>query len=275
MDYHSDFDSVSKTMLNLFCKSPVEYHLTYVTREMEPWSPSMPAIVGTICHACLLEGKEVRDLVAVYPSSCLKSNGHINPTPAEAFRANNPGLIHMKEGDVYEIEEVLEAMRGSLLGTALTGATHMEQRFDAELHGVKCRCKPDIVCDMADYVLAYDLKFMEDPSPSQFHRSAKKLRYWLQDAHYSKVLAEHYKKPVVFRFFACETQLPFRVQPYWYDPRSREIAMETHERKLKELAEAIRTDTWEDGWPSEVTMDAWDLSEEDQLVEFGENDDAS
>ena len=122
---------------------------------------------------------------------------------------------------------------------------------------------------MDDHLIAYDLKFCP-PDPTSFNRSARRLRYWLQDAHYSAVLTAETGKPVLFRFWAVEPTYPFRIQCYWYGQRSREIARDYHAAQLNKLAECYATDEWVDDWQGELVLSPWDVgvtSEEDPELE--------
>lgn len=271
-EYHSDRTHISKTMLNLFYKSPVEYYHTYITGLMEEYQPNAAMQLGTIGHAVLLEQKDLDELIAVYPDFCLKSNGALKSDAAEAFQNLNRDKICLKERELEPILKFIEGVsQHELLMEAIEHASSLERRFNAEIEGVKCKCKPDIACDMGQYVLVPDLKFSEDISPDQFRRSAKRLRYWLQDAHYSKVLSENFGgKPVVFKFYAIETKFPFRMKIYAYEPRSREIAADNHAGKLRDLKVCMDTGVWEDNWEGDLHLNNWEFNDDDQMVEIGE-----
>lgn len=274
-EYHADTATISKTMLNEYCKSPVNFNLMFNKGTMERKRPTKVMQIGTIMHAVLLEKKSVAEVCEAYSTDCFKSNGDLNPKPAAAFRESIGGKIAVKSKDLLEIYDCYEAIATSPLYDAIRQSTECEKRHDAVVAGVPCRCKPDILCDMGEYVMIYDLKFC-DPSPGAFMRSANNtklgFRYWLQDAHYSAVVREELGKPVMFRFFAVEPMFPFRVQCYWYGPRQREIARDFHSRKLGELKHSMETDTWVDDWPNELPLEPWDIGssheEEPELEGF-------
>lgn len=274
-EYHADTSTISKTMLNEYCTSPVQFDLTFNKGTMARKSPTKPMQLGTILHAVLLEKKEVEDVVAIYTPDCFKSNGAINPVPAGKFRASIGDKIAVKSKELNEVLSCFTAVVKSELYDAIKQAKECEKRHDAIVEEVPSRCKPDILCDMGDHILIYDLKFC-DPSPSAFIRSAKRFRYWLQDAHYSAVVSAETGKPVMFRFFAVEPTFPYRVQCYWYGPRQREIARDFHIRKLRELKYSMDTDTWVDDWPNELPLDPWDIGgrheEEPELEGFDDGE---
>lgn len=257
-EYHADTETVSKTMLNEFCDSPVQFNLIFNTGELERKHATVPMQLGTIMHSILLEGSSVGDVCEVFSDDCFKSNGAINPKPAGEFRDSIAPKIAVKQAVRDDVIACRSALSDTPLMKAIHASTETERRHDGTVHGVPSRCKPDILCDMGDHILIYDLKFC-DPSPGAFNRSAKRFRYWLQDAHYSAVIKAETGKPVQFRFFAVEPVFPFRVQSYWYTPRQREIARDYHTRKLGELRECYETNVWQDNWPNELELNPWDV----------------
>ena len=263
MTYHQDYTSVSRTMLKLFRQSRVEYNLTYNTRELPPWEPTAPALLGTVLHAMLLEAVPLDDLVLRYPADVLNVNGGLIGKRAEGFRADHPGRVCMKDEDYDGINAAVKVvMAHPELRDVLDAVGHKEHRFDADLFGVPCKCKPDIAGDLGEFIAAYDLKFMKNVDPDSWRRSSKRLAYWLQDAHYSRVLEAKFGKPVRFRFCCIETKAPYRVQWYWYEPRSREIAFDEHKRLLLALKECRESGDWSDNWESECTISPWDIEAE-------------
>lgn len=270
-EYHEDTTHLTKTALSVFCDSPQEYYLQFVAKAMPRKQPSKVMLVGTVLHSVLLENIAIEAAIAIYDESCLQSNGSLNWRTAAKFRDANPGKVCMKEADAEAIYDVYKAIQDTLIYEAIAQGQHFEKTFSADVHGMPCKCKPDIACDMGDYILLYDLKFMEQINPLAFQRSAKNFRYYLQDAHYSGVMRELSGKPVQFRFIAIETKLPYRVQPYWYIGQSREMARDFHKSKLIDLQACQRSGVWSDNWANEIVLHPWEIGGEvDELVEVGD-----
>ena len=263
LDYHADYSAVSCSMLKLFRRSRVEYNLTYNTRELPPWQPTPPALLGTVLHAMLLENVPLDDLVLCYPQDVLNVNGGLIGKRAAEFRASHPANVFMKEEEYGTIQAGVKAVMGRPeIRDMLAAASHKEHRFDSDLLGLPCKCLVDIAGDLGDYIAIYDLKFSLNVDPESWRRTSRRLAYWAQDAHYSKVLEAKYGKPVRFRFLAIEIKPPFRVQWYWYEPRSREIAFDEHKRLLLALRECQETGVWSDNWESECVINSWDIEAE-------------
>lgn len=266
--YHSDYSSVSRTMLNLFRQSRLEYYLTYVARELPPKQPTAPMLKGTVLHAILLEGRTLDDLVLCYPSDCLNAKGGLIGARAEEYRESHPGCVCVKYSEYDDLAATVKSVlsRGDI-GEVLEQATSKETRVDAVLDGVPCKCKPDIACDLGPSIIAYDLKFSEDVHPEAWRRTSKRLALWMQDAHYSRVLAAAFGKPVQFRFWNIEIKPPYRVLPRWYPAAAREMAFAEHRAKLLDLKACYDSGEWSDDWNSETELSPWDLKSNDDLVE--------
>jgi hypothetical protein len=265
-DYHGDYDNKSKSMISLFLKSPMDYHLTFHTREMKPKAPKKPMIIGTIGHAVLMERRKLNQLAVIYPASCLNKNGDINPTPAEKFRNECEGYFCLKPSEYQYVDAALKGMEKHLDFMKLVDqATSLEEPYFAELFGLPCKCKPDILCDIGDMIVIHDPKFMPDISPPSFWRSAKLFDYWLQQAHYSTVVQKHFGKPVLFRFRAIETKFPFRQQPYCYEGIDLENIMGTYEQTMLRLKERYDSGNWEDAWEGKLRFSPWDGPAADEM----------
>lgn len=130
-EYHADTATISKTMLNEYCKSPVNFNLMFNKGTMERKRPTKVMQVGTIMHAVLLEKKSVSEVCEAYSTDCFKSNGDLNPKPAEAFRESIGGKIAVKSKGLLEIYDCYEAIAASPLYDAIQQSTECEKRHDA------------------------------------------------------------------------------------------------------------------------------------------------
>lgn len=257
--YHELDGRLSKSMLDVFVTSPVEYRERFITGKMPKPKAKKIMQLGSILHALLLEKKPASEVFKVYTSDCLKINGHRNPKPSEAFEASLPdGIIAVKQSLLPVIDAAFAAVMRSPLGDVLLEKGNVfEQRVDADLW-LPSKCKPDILDTTGKRGVIYDLKFGQ-VSPFAFLKNIKSLRYWLQDAHYSAVCEKKFGKPFDFRWWAVETVYPFRVHPYWLCPRSREIARDVHKKAMCDLKLSIDNDDWQDRWQSEITLSEWDF----------------
>lgn len=263
-DYHTDTSYLTKSMLSTFMDSPKDYFEQYVTCLKPRKTTSKPMVVGSVCHAVLLQGMELDEAFIEYPESCLKSDGSINGKPAAAFRNDNPNAIGFgKAGEKIAIRHVIEAIEDHVLGQLIAQAQMREQEVKGDYQGRGIKCKPDFLCDD----IIYDLKFMDDVSESAIRRPFKRLRYWLQDAHYSAVCEAQ-----TFRFWAVETQYPFRIKSVVYDDRSREIADEAWCNAMDHFIQCEISGVFEDANSLTLTLSPWEVGADDEgeLVDIGE-----
>jgi hypothetical protein len=222
------------------------YYHYYVKLDMVPKAATSEMDIGTICHAMICQDKSLDDVAIEYPESCYTKAKirTLRSEKAREFREENKNKIVVK--NCKAIRNCVEAILTNPLILEVRKSAVKEQRFDAGVADVPCRAKPDIVLDRE----IVDLKFCEQIDPISFSRSAKNLRYWLQDAHYSAVVGTE-----SFRFLAVEVSPPYRVQEYWYSENSRAAARRFHLSKLADLFRAYRNNDWADRWNPE--MSAW------------------
>jgi len=256
MSYHTDISQLTKTQLATFIKSPIEFRETFITRLMKKKATKQMAL-GSVCHAVLLERKNLDDCFIVYPQWCLKSDGSINGKPAKEYRELHPDAIGFgKYADNVEIERVLTAVHRHELGKLIAMAHERETEVVGEYNGRAIKCKPDFYSPG----IIYDLKFTEDISIGQVKRNFKNFSYWLQDAHYSAVVGGN----PGFRFWIVETQYPYRIKTVVYDERSREIARDSWRRSMDKFIEAELANVWTEPTEIELTLSPWDMPDESE-----------
>ena len=269
-DYHQKTDSVSKTMLSCFHGSPCIFDRRYVSKVERP--PEIKAaIIGSIGHSVLLDGRSLDEVAMVYPDECLKSNGSINrsrrkdgSSAAGDWEATLDEHQYPVQANVKEqVASLLDSIRGHEVVQLVEQATAREQPiyWTDEGSGLACRCRPDFYHDMGDHVIAYDLKFTSQIKPGEFWRVCRNFKYWMQDAHYSSGIESHFGKPCKFVFWAIEDTPPFRVARYEYTQDSRENAASETKRTLLRLAECYKTGDWRDKWTLETNDLIFDFTE--------------
>ena len=256
MGYHDDASEVTKTALTVFCESQVEYYHQFITGKMQRRQQTEAMIDGVVLHSLFLDGKELDDLVGVYPDSCLNKNGGLIGVNAKKHREANRQSYWMKESERDRIRTVWTNLQDTAIAEAIAECSEYEQTMRASVYGVPCKCKPDIAGDVGEYWLVYDLKFTD--AIKQFPRSSRQFKYWLQDAHYSAVIRELTGKPVLFKFIVAETVFPYRVSIHSYNPIKREMAAKYHKSKLLDLAACLRTNIWKDNFEEDLPLSEWD-----------------
>lgn len=273
-EYHSDYDRVSKSMLNVFCESRELYRHYYVDRDLSPPRPSSAMDIGTIVHAVLLDRKHIDEVVAVYPESCYRSDGGLNGHAAKAFRADNPGRIAIKADDAAVVASCVQAVVDSESFFWIDHPDARREEISKWNQILPCRAMVDLWVDDGASIYAFDIKTTAKIELSAFIPTARRLRYWLQDAHYSTGLQTLHRRQVVFEFICVETQPPFRVARRRYDDAARNLAFERYVEILDDVAECYETNTWSDtaeGGVDFMSLKPWEVGRTaDELVEWNE-----
>lgn len=276
-EYHAMTSHQSCSMLKSFYRDKSLYYRQFVSGEDPPadLSGKPQIIVGDLAHQVLLEKKDINELVSFYPEDCFKSNGTLNPKPAAAYREQMAlaGKIVVKDDIFKRVVGVCNSVLGDELGDLLDrdDLTFEEPIFWTD-HGtgLECKAKPDFMYVDERHVSIWDLKITESVAPESWTRIAKKLLYWLQDAHYSSGAAHLYQRPVEFTFWVVESVPPHRIVMYQFDPISRERSNECYVRTMGSLAECRAEGVWQEEWEhvaQTIVLDPWDVKSAGEELE--------
>lgn len=268
-EYHAMISHQSCSMLKSFYRDKSLYRRQFVSGEDPPAdiSDKPQIMVGDLVHQVLLEKKEIGDLVSFYPEDCFKSNGTLNPKPAKEFRElmKLQGKTVVKDDIFKRVVGACNSVLGDELGDLLgrDDIIFEEPIFWTDNGtGLDCKAKPDFMYVDEKHVSIWDLKVSESVSPDNWPRIAKKLLYWMQDAHYSSGAAHLYQRPVEFVFWVIESVPPHRVVMYQFDPISRERSNECYVRMISDLADCKKEDNWQEDWEhvgQTIVLDPWDV----------------
>lgn len=276
--YHSDFKNISKGMLMKFKSSREDYWHYYIGKDLPIPGPGDSVTMGDCVHKILLDKKEVHEVAIRYPLDCYKSNGSLNGQRAAAFRREFSGFHVLRDPDFLVLENILAAVADHPISQLLS---HPDAEFEQPIYWIDgetnlpCKAKPDFLLDCGDYVRCIDLKLTGSIYPRDFERIAKRLGYWLQDAHYSSGLETILGKPVQFTFWCIEDHRPHRLSPREYNPRSREVAMDAYRSLMSQLEQCYRTNNWKDPWTTEtdlMNLGPWDVDLPEQELEGFEDE---
>lgn len=266
IDYHSDYSSISKTMLSHFADSPSLFDAYYVSKKMVPPTPATCKI-GSIVHDVVLSNVPMDQIAIEYPDECLNKNDGLIGKKAEAFRCElQPNQYAVKRYELDLCQSIIERVKRYLksrfgdVRMICEQPIYWEQTV-GDIKRINCRCKPDILIEYPDRIVVPDLKISEQPTPPDFKRVANKFRYWLQDAHYSSGIFAKYGKKVEFEFIVVEQSHNARIGSYRYNEQSRDRAAAEHELLLEELSDRISDDNWTDNWTQEenlLDLSPWD-----------------
>jgi exodeoxyribonuclease VIII len=263
MNYHANYSRLSRTMLKHFRDSRRLFEAYYVTQTLDHPPPSKAMKLGTLVHAMLLEPHTLTDKLLVIPKDLLASNGAESTKAAKDFRKQHEaaGVTVCKTEDELINVRCMVASALELLGPFMNSQTLVEHVIEwTDLPtGLECRLKADIITELPDMVLAFDLKSSDDVTPSTWAHRARGTELWLQERHYSAGLKEQFLKPVRFLFGVVESKGTNRAAMFELeDDEHRDNA---YDQTLAAVAECKRTDNWAEPWEriiNRVSMRQWD-----------------
>lgn len=247
-------EALSSTRLRLFGESPWHYR----NSDQRIHTPAM--LAGTLAHCNILEPDALSSRYIVVPDDAprrptevqrkakKKSDSTINSIEWwDWFQAQATDRIIIPR-DQYDLcERQLAACVANLTVAELLRAGVAERSIfwaDGET-GIKCKCRPDWLIATDDGSIVVDIKTCNNASPSAFGRSAARLRYDLQAAHYIAGIESDTGKPVnQFIFVAVTNVDPVLAVPYMLPDCVMAAASDERLLMLDRLSSCMRDDRW-------------------------------
>lgn len=277
-DYHDDFERLANTPMKLFHESPLEYHLTYETRKVKP-KEIKAGLIGSVMHDVLLMGRPLDSVAIEYPNNCYKSNGslqsHKHASRVEFAESLEPHQQAVKPGEFKSLAYLHNWLQGKPLIELISKASAREEIVHWQDDQHKYRMRADFWHRLNQHqAIIYDLKFTARPKPQHFWRTARDLRYWLQDAHYTEGLcADLGVSEVKFVFIAIEDTFPHRIAHYAYNEISRQNARDERQKICDGITECRRTGDWHDPWTkgtNDLQFGEWETAQDE--LDWGEGE---
>lgn len=253
-DYHA-IDALSSTGMRYLARSPWHY------RNRVDVVPTKPMLCGTLAHCAVLEPDAMQSRYIVAPADAPRRptqaqwNAKKSSPESEAAKAwwtdfhQQAASRQIVAHEDYAITQAqLSALQADPYIAEILSSGYSEASVfwvDPET-GVYCKARPDHVhITKSGTARLLDLKSTVDESPSGFGRSAAKLGYHRQRAHYMRgfTLASGIAVQE-FMFAVVSSAPPVLAVPYWL-PEDFEQQGEDERAELTQLyAECKRTGIW-------------------------------
>ncbi len=241
--YHSHgFTSASQL------KKIASTSLAHFKHERENPKEQTPALIfGSAYHTLILEPEKFSDEYFTLDRDAMpKPESDFRNSENKAWKekqlAKNEGKIFLSNEDfitLYEMKAALE-LYPNFIFLLKNGVA--EESYFAEIDGMGVRVRPDYVSKFG----IVDLKTCQDASPEAFGRDAAKMRYLIQAALYTDVVAAFRDGDVLpFFFLAQEKTAPYIPQMYRVPSYLIEAGRAQYEDVLKQLFTAQTTDVWQ------------------------------
>lgn len=223
------------------------YKARYITCEIPGPEASRVMDVGSIVDFVLLSGKSFRSLVVAYPPSCLKSNGALNPKPANEFESEQQAAgvrFVLKQQDVDRCRAIIDAIRGHESMRWIESAERHEQVTWTN-EGLTLRCEYDF--RIAGHCIG-DLKTTEHINPQAWRSRVNQGLLWLQDAAYRDAAYAQWGDVYEFLWLCVESVKPYRVAAYRLTDDDKARADAAWDAACLRLAHAYESGHFVDEW---------------------------
>jgi PDDEXK-like uncharacterized protein DUF3799 len=214
-----------------------------------------PMLRGSLAHCAVLEPDALEKRYVVTPADAPKrptaaqwTAKSPNDSSRESMRWWSDFNASLKGREVVTFDEFsitqmqLDAIRQVRELASLLASGRGEVSIfwiDVET-GLYCKARPDWLSDG----VMLDLKTCADESPSGFGRAAARLRYDLQEAHYTAGIRAATKRSADFIFGAVTNKPPVLAVPYVLTDEVRDNARDERDELMRRLAQCQRDNEW-------------------------------
>lgn len=239
-DYHADNSAISASGLKLFMRSPMHYWSAYLDPNRKPTKPTEAMKLGTAVHCAILEPEHFDSRYVVLPEDI-----NLRTTEGKALKAAMiAGGAEVIDADDYaRIKTMAANFRATKEAQDLFSQPHhVEVSIFAEVNGVKCKCRPDLITD--SFASTLDVKSTKDASKEEFGKSAWNLGYHIQSAFYRRVIREATGADTAFSFGCVESSAPYLCANYAPPQFLLDYADMVIDGLLDQYAECLKTGVW-------------------------------
>ena len=252
-EYRADF-GVNKSTLWEIRKSPAHYKYALENQE-ESDSPALR--LGRAVHALVLQPDDFDNMYAIAPNVDRRTKE--GKQAWSEFVEANQGKEILTADEASEVGSIALSVN-AVAGDLLEGCqTEVPLFWDDRRTGIRCKARLDAWKELPDKFVVIDLKTTIDASTEAFTRSAVKLGYHVQAAHYLNGFEAVRKpdKPVEWWFIAVEKRAPYAVNLIRADDgfviEGRFKLMDLMDR----LDQCLRTNKWPGYGENVMYMPAW------------------
>ena len=252
-EYHA-VDAVSASGLRVFARSAWHY------RNRAPITPTRPMLRGTLAHCALLEPDAMAERYVVVPEDAPKRptdaqwNAKKSSESSEAAKAwwrdwqQRAGLRDIISAEDYAVCKLqLDAIRAvpELAELLASGAGEVSIFWIDPATRLYCKARIDWLHINGKSARIVELKSTADESPAAFGRTAARMKYELQRAHYIDAVKIGARLKVEDFTFAAVTSAP-PVLAVPYDLTDEMVAQASDERAelMERLAWCKANNTW-------------------------------
>ena len=220
---YREHEGISKSALWEIRKSPLHFKW-----KMEHPQEDTPALIfGRAVHKWVLEEDDFYNEFIILPSN-IDRRTKDGKEMYNCFMLKSAGKTILTESDFEIIRDMkAEIMKNEMAVNLLAGKKETSLFGTDELTGEKIKARPDILTEIGDTLIIVDYKSCESAETDAFTKSALSYGYHLQDAMYSEVVKQNYKKEPIFMFVAQEKKPPYAVNIFKTDEYFHQYGVDT------------------------------------------------
>ena len=242
-EYHADYSALSNSMLKAYCESPQGFEATYISKTVPPMESTRDMAIGSLTHAMVLEPGTVDLNCRTIPTYALAGGRIRRGKVWEEWSERNKGYA-LYTADEWRLAERMAQAVKSTAGKLVDASGYCEivLYWTCPRTGIRCKARIDKLFLQTTGALVMDLK--TTGSMERFPYIFNRLRYWLQEAHYSEGVELWTGQAPDFHFFVVERDKEHRCKDYVLPPEKKRRAREYRYRAMDSLADCMRTDVW-------------------------------
>ncbi|MCP4355292.1 MAG: hypothetical protein GY793_06595 [Proteobacteria bacterium] len=255
-EYHSMSD-MNASSLKVYAEMPAKYKFQ-LTQPKQP--PTEAMIIGSATHTHVLEPEKFNEEVVVFKKA-------ERPEPEKTFvsklnkqwkldlyeTAESENKIVIDEETFNQIDAMKESVwteHGEVSMLLNKENKEVESSFFAEVCGVKCRVRPDLL--IPDDKIILDLKTLEDARLNKFQSHMLKFGYDIQAGLYTLVLKAVTGIDFSFNFLCVEKKAPHFTTIFTLD---KDDEFYKHcQSKVKMLLERYKGSMKYNNWPAHESI---------------------
>ena len=198
--------AISRSALWEIRKSPA--HFRY--KQDNPIVPTPALVFGQLFHSIALQPELTHEQFVIEPE--LDKRTKVGKEAYAEFVLQNTDKTVVSLEVVVQALEMAEAVANNEVARNLIAGQVETPYFWADsLTGEPCKCRTDVVKEIADQQIIVDLKSCTDASTEAFVRDALKYGYDVQSVMYDEGVTANTGKKSVFVFIAVEKEPPYAV----------------------------------------------------------------
>jgi hypothetical protein len=258
-EYHQDKNSISRSGLIDFQKSPFHYWAKHLNpnRPQQEVTPAMQ--LGSLVHTLILEPHLFWDEYQVLPIPVLLKD--VGRQAYDAYKATceameQSGKPIIKTSDYLHALDIAQVFNSNPRAKELIEGAEIEKSFfwRDPLSGLMLKAKPDILHKN----MIVDLKSCADASPRAFQNAIVQSGYHVQAAMVRAAVDQLEGRRIDnVIFIAIETKYPYAMGIYVLDECALEVGHQKYQELAVSLAQAMIDNRWDDYGTQTLSLPKW------------------